>query len=252
MTNDNGELIACRECGMPRDSGEYHPYAACLMFKACGNSDTVRANIDAVMLHGSETIPRPDSVDDGLSWNASDTEYHMSIHSNPDHYAWADFFIKTFPNCGADRDTMAGWFANAMMAKHDSITAMSQASGSGEELYRKCWPHQIVHCKECFPTDEPAKPKAEDGELIDQSLRCAYSYGSMKNKNARSLLEKLIKKTIAALSSSQSGVDDEPIRKILKRYANAAIRDARFKQCHLDLFYDMANDIEQALGGGNE
>lgn len=48
-------------------------------------------------------------------------DYDRSIHCNPDHEAWADFFLQTWPNCGIDRGTMAGWFANAMMAKHDSM-----------------------------------------------------------------------------------------------------------------------------------
>lgn len=43
------KLTACAECGMPVKAGEYHPYAACLMFKACQNSDTVRGNLTDVM-----------------------------------------------------------------------------------------------------------------------------------------------------------------------------------------------------------
>lgn len=39
------ELLPCAKCGMPCRAGEYHPFAACLMFKACHNSETVRANI---------------------------------------------------------------------------------------------------------------------------------------------------------------------------------------------------------------
>lgn len=35
----------CGDCGMPCTPAEYHPYAACLMFKACHNSATVRANL---------------------------------------------------------------------------------------------------------------------------------------------------------------------------------------------------------------
>lgn len=41
-------LKPCGECGMPCVPTEYHPYAACLMFKACHNSDTVRGNLQAV------------------------------------------------------------------------------------------------------------------------------------------------------------------------------------------------------------
>lgn len=39
---------ACTECGMRVRLGEYHPFAACLMFKGCHNSAIVRANLDAV------------------------------------------------------------------------------------------------------------------------------------------------------------------------------------------------------------
>jgi hypothetical protein len=61
-----------------------------------------------------------DWVDQGKPDARYDSEYDMSIHSNPDPDAWAEFFLKTWPDGCNDRDTMAGWFANAMMAKHDS------------------------------------------------------------------------------------------------------------------------------------
>jgi hypothetical protein len=41
----------CGECGMPV-SGEYHPYAACLMFKASRNAKVVKENLDAVLSEG--------------------------------------------------------------------------------------------------------------------------------------------------------------------------------------------------------
>lgn len=44
-------MDTCQECGMTVESGEYHPYAACLMFKACGNADTVRGNLQDVLDH---------------------------------------------------------------------------------------------------------------------------------------------------------------------------------------------------------
>lgn len=46
------QLQPCAECGMPNQAGEYHPYAACLMFKACRDAGVVRANLDAVIAHG--------------------------------------------------------------------------------------------------------------------------------------------------------------------------------------------------------
>ena len=49
----NGQRDACAECGMSVRAGEFHPYAACLMFKACGNPKTVKANLDA-LTHGKD------------------------------------------------------------------------------------------------------------------------------------------------------------------------------------------------------
>ena len=42
----------CMECGMLVSPAEYHPYAACLMFKSCHDSATVQANLDAVIAYG--------------------------------------------------------------------------------------------------------------------------------------------------------------------------------------------------------
>jgi hypothetical protein len=56
MTND----VTCKECGMRvHDECEYHPYAACLMYKACGDRDTVLANLNAVLEHGSQSTDEP-------------------------------------------------------------------------------------------------------------------------------------------------------------------------------------------------
>lgn len=38
----------CSECGMPCEADEYHPYAACLMYQQCHDSETVRDNLIVV------------------------------------------------------------------------------------------------------------------------------------------------------------------------------------------------------------
>jgi hypothetical protein len=43
----------CHCCGMYCKPTEYHPYAACMMFKLCKDSDEVRANLQAVIDHGA-------------------------------------------------------------------------------------------------------------------------------------------------------------------------------------------------------
>ena len=48
-------------------------------------------------------------------------DYDMSIHTNPDARAWAKFFIECNPESNVPEDVMVTWFANAMMAMHDSM-----------------------------------------------------------------------------------------------------------------------------------
>jgi hypothetical protein len=48
-------MSACAQCGMEtRTDGEYHPYAACLMFSGCHDGDVVRANLDGVVAKGAQ------------------------------------------------------------------------------------------------------------------------------------------------------------------------------------------------------
>ncbi len=50
---DSANLTQCARCGMlTAGVKEFHPYAACLMFKACGNGKTVRANLLPVITYG--------------------------------------------------------------------------------------------------------------------------------------------------------------------------------------------------------
>lgn len=58
------DLIPCDFCGMPCEPREYHPYAACLMFKACGDSKVVRANLQAVIDHGAS----PAASQEAAAW----------------------------------------------------------------------------------------------------------------------------------------------------------------------------------------
>ena len=45
----------CAACGMLTESvTEYHPDTACLLFRACGDRETVRANLQAVVEYGAE------------------------------------------------------------------------------------------------------------------------------------------------------------------------------------------------------
>lgn len=44
----------CQECGMAVVPNAYHPYAACLMFKGCGDAATVEANLNVVMAFGAQ------------------------------------------------------------------------------------------------------------------------------------------------------------------------------------------------------
>jgi hypothetical protein len=52
----------CQECGMVVAAGEYHPYAACLMFKACHDGDKVRESLRAVLNDARRTAPDREAV----------------------------------------------------------------------------------------------------------------------------------------------------------------------------------------------
>ena len=62
---------ACAECGMQVRSGEYHPYAACLMFKGCGKAHTVRENLGYVR-EDSELMEYL-----ATSWNSQGRGHHI-------------------------------------------------------------------------------------------------------------------------------------------------------------------------------
>ena len=47
-----GEFAPCGDCGMMCSATEYHPYAACLMFKGCGDAQVVRENLQSVLTRG--------------------------------------------------------------------------------------------------------------------------------------------------------------------------------------------------------
>jgi hypothetical protein len=54
------------------------------------------------------------------------SDYDMSIHTNPDARAWAKFYTETRlksadPSKFDGEENMVTWFANAMMAMHDSM-----------------------------------------------------------------------------------------------------------------------------------
>lgn len=50
-------IAHCTECGMPCEAAEYHPYAACLMYMACHDSETVRANLPDIAPGGRDEQP---------------------------------------------------------------------------------------------------------------------------------------------------------------------------------------------------
>ena len=53
MTTQTAELLPCAGCGMvPLRNREYHPYAACLMYRASKDANVVRTNLQAILDEG--------------------------------------------------------------------------------------------------------------------------------------------------------------------------------------------------------
>lgn len=64
MSQDDSRVVAeaCRECGMPCEPNEYHPYAACLMFRGCLDSSVVRGNLFPMKAERDALQSRLDAV----------------------------------------------------------------------------------------------------------------------------------------------------------------------------------------------
>jgi hypothetical protein len=58
VTSETLSMEPCCECGMHVTIDQYHPYAACLMFKQCHDSEVVEANLLAVIGHGYDLAYR--------------------------------------------------------------------------------------------------------------------------------------------------------------------------------------------------
>ena len=63
------EATCCKECNMWVKPNEFHPFAACLMFKHCRNSDMVRANLAFVQNKGFEEGQARAEQDFGMTSN---------------------------------------------------------------------------------------------------------------------------------------------------------------------------------------
>ena len=80
------------------------------------HGDALRALIQRATIEATER-----------DWQPSAADYDRAIHHNPDARAWADMFVQTFPRLADKHGLMVGWFANAMMAMHDSMPAAATA-----------------------------------------------------------------------------------------------------------------------------
>jgi hypothetical protein len=86
-------ITICQECGMPCTATEFHPFAACLMFKGCHDSDKVRANLAALtsapavpeaFTFGMEKVPATLTVvaHAATDWMRSITETELALIPN--------------------------------------------------------------------------------------------------------------------------------------------------------------------------
>jgi len=86
----------CQECGMLVEDNEYHPYAACLMFKGCHMGEVVRVNLAAVRAHGAQYDSGYDDLaDEAEALRARLSEYERHVMLRPKEAPeWADTWHK--------------------------------------------------------------------------------------------------------------------------------------------------------------
>jgi len=98
----------CGTCGMPCTPGEYHPYAACLMFRACHNSETVRANLEAVRGTPPAVAGEPEGW---ITWFRTPNGSREPIYSHgtkkPSHGAELDALLRKYPVFTTPQPTQA-------------------------------------------------------------------------------------------------------------------------------------------------
>lgn len=107
------DALECTGCGWRGTKTEYRAQMKAGGFLACCPACEL-----SYCREDGQQQALPQGVEE---WIASGKDYDRNIHSNPDAKAWAEFFMETFPNCGANPATMHSWFANAMMAMHDHL-----------------------------------------------------------------------------------------------------------------------------------
>lgn len=79
--------MKCAECGMVTlTPNEYHPFAACLMFKSCHDSAVVRSNLDAIREDERKHLAenRPAAQDD-----VDRPAITADVHRDAQRYRWA-------------------------------------------------------------------------------------------------------------------------------------------------------------------
>lgn len=77
-------LEPCAECGMHCEKGEYHPYAACLMFRGCKDAKTVRSNLAAVrntrpQVTNRDALEALKALDETDNWSEWVCEFEETI-----------------------------------------------------------------------------------------------------------------------------------------------------------------------------
>lgn len=84
MTESN-----CAQCGMMCRVGEYHPYAACLMFTACRDGNVVRANLEAIR-RAPEPAIEVSPITAQEAWDRSTTDSTAALDDLPGMWDRAD------------------------------------------------------------------------------------------------------------------------------------------------------------------
>ena len=121
-----GKVVACGECGMPCEPAEYHPYAACLMFKGCHNSATVRANLAplAAAIARAEAAEAKLAAIDALPVETITQMKGVGAGSIP--YSWDD---PAFDHCYARIVPCDKQGVTLMSSRIDAAIAAQQAEG---------------------------------------------------------------------------------------------------------------------------
>lgn len=166
--------MTCTECGMLCEWKEFHPFAACLMFKGCRDSDKVRSNLNFVReLSSAIATHAAKQVQAGFVLAPIEPTYAMQ-------YAAERAYVEWSYQCDEERDKEAP-FTKGMFTHSDTYRAMIAAAPSATSVAEAAEAGQVE------ATEAPSLNDAYADGRADERDECCGAMGDVLQQHEEQL-----------------------------------------------------------------